>query len=319
MANLIISRAPLRIPLGGGGTDFEDYYREYGGHIVGFATQFYVYVIVKGTLDGKIHLKYSRNEVVEDPDDLHNRVAAECIKLFDTGQGLEIVTFSDVPESSGLGGSSAFCVALIDALHRFHGKPLAPQDIFNLAYEVERINAGVTGGMQDQFFAAHGGSWTLHLKDGGPIQVSIPSYCMEQLLPKLRLIHTGEQRQSQVSPEEHQERIADKDESMLKNLEQVKFMSCDIDYYIRHRETLQLAEIFNRHWCAKKARDPHTTTSSIDTMIEVLRRDDPDCGVKLIGAGGGGYLLIYTEKELKWANGLHLKVAERGVEEIYNA
>ncbi len=316
---MIISRAPLRISLGGGGTDFKDYYKEHGGHIVGFATQLYVYVIVKGTLDGKIHLKYSRNEVAEDPDDLNNRVAAECIKLFDTGQGLEIVTFSDVPESSGLGGSSAFCVALIDALHRFHGRTLCPQDVFNLAYEVERNAAGVAGGIQDQFFAAHGGAWTLHLKDGGPIQVSIPSHCMEHLLPNLRLVHTGEHRQSQVSPEEHQDRIEDKDESMLKNLEQVKFMSADVDYYIRHRETSQLAEIFNRHWCTKKARDPHTSTVYIDKMIESLREDNPDCGIKLIGSGGGGYLLAYTERDFKWSNGLHLKVAERGVEEIYNA
>ena len=105
---MILTRAPLRIPLGGGGTDFPSYYKKYGGIIVGFAIDKYVYCVLHNTVDGKVRLKYSMTECVEDVDKLENRVAAEALKYYSVLHGVEVATFSDVPESSGLGGSSAF-------------------------------------------------------------------------------------------------------------------------------------------------------------------------------------------------------------------
>src|SRR4030042_313264 len=165
---VIVTRAPLRIPLGGGGTDFPSYYLKYGGYVLGFALNQYVHVVVHPTRDGMIHLKYSKAEASEDVDALDNRVAAEALKWFGWKGGIEIATFSDVPEGSGLGGSSAFCVALVKALDLLtaeeRGRRLMNRyEIFAAAWDIERNCAGQPGGMQDQFFASFGGGWSIEL------------------------------------------------------------------------------------------------------------------------------------------------------------
>ncbi|MBA7637235.1 D-glycero-alpha-D-manno-heptose 7-phosphate kinase [subsurface metagenome] len=162
---MIVTRAPLRIPLGGGGTDFPSYYLKYGGYILGFAIDKYVYVVFHDTIDGKIRLKYSKNEIVEDVDKLENRTAAEALKAYGVTKGVEIATFSDVSESSGLGGSSAFCVALVVALRYKLGLSLDKQEIYQSAYDIERIKAKQPGGIQDQIFASLGGTWSITLGD----------------------------------------------------------------------------------------------------------------------------------------------------------
>ena len=178
---MIVTRAPLRIPLGGGGTDFPSYYLKYGGYILGFALDKYVHCVLHDTIDDKIRLKYSKTEVVDDVDRLENRIAAEALKWYSITKGVEVATFSDVPESSGLGGSSAFCVALVTALRHKLGLPMDKYIIFASAYDIERNKAGQPGGIQDQYFASFGGAWALELGKKfktGKVDVS-------RLLPKL--------------------------------------------------------------------------------------------------------------------------------------
>ncbi len=315
---MILCRAPLRIPLGGGGSDFKDYYSRHGGHIVGFATNLYIYVVVKKTIDGKIHLKYSRNEVVDDPDKLRNRVAAECLKIFGRGQGLEIVTFSDVPEASGLGGSSAFCVALIDALHRFYGRPLDKESVFDLAYEIERVNAGVPGGIQDQYFAVYGGAHTLSLSEKSIDSIPLPLARLDKLLGKLSLVYTGEQRGNVSIVEEHKQRIEDADTSMISNLLEVKMLSRLVDDVIRIGAISEVAELFNEHWDVKISRDPSITNVAIDKIRRDFLEKYPGSGGKLIGSGGGGYLLFYS-RYAREDGAIELGLDTEGVKCIYDS
>ena len=315
---MIVTRAPLRIPLGGGGTDFPSYYKEHGGYILGFACNLYVYVVLHPTIDGKIHLKHRENEVVDSPDELKHRIAAECIKSItkqygDLG-GIEIATFSDVPQSSGLGGSSAFCVALLAALYRFVGLKWDLHSLFKEAVEVERVNANQPGGMQDQWFAAYGNAFALTLSQ------SIHSEVMDLggLVKNLKLVYTHEHRYN-LDTATRQENLTSKGNfHMIQNLHSIKAIGKQIESLIKTGSFKEVGEAFSSHWEKKLLRDTGITTREIDDLYFKCI-DRGAVGAKLIGLGGGGYLLVYTETELEEIKLLDLDIDTEGVKTLFES
>jgi D-glycero-alpha-D-manno-heptose-7-phosphate kinase len=293
---LILTRAPLRIPLGGGGTDFPSHYLKNGGFIVGFALDKSVHVVLNRTIDKKIRLKYSLNETVSHPDELKNRVAAEALKWYGIDSGIEISTFSDVPESSGLGGSSAFCVALVTALRRLLKKNLDKMEIFASAYDIERNKAGQPGGIQDQFFSAHGGSWCITLDKKGCVQDGIE---VTGLLPRLYLMYAGNQRSSLDIAVRQTEKSTKKDSSMISNLKSIEEAGKEVASSIVTRDYDRIGSLFNDHWHLKKKRDSSIVVNGLDTRLKDVMTETGSTGGKLIGLGGGGYFLLYSPKPIK--------------------
>lgn len=287
---LIITSAPLRIPLGGGGTDFPSYYEHSGGYILGFAINSRVTVVLHDTIDGKIRLKYSKVECVDDVDALENRVAAEALKYFGVLGGIEIATFSDVPESSGLGGSSAFCVALVAALRQRLGKELDKKEIFLEAYEIERHRAGQLGGFQDQWFASLGGAFAL---DFGPDWFNTRRIDIRGLLPNLKLVYSNTGRTSLDIASRQVERTSQDDTGILLNLNTIKAIGQEIEAAILSRNYDKVGRLFHEHWENKKARDSVISNSEVDRLYELGRKAGASGG-KLLGLGGGGYLLFYA-------------------------
>lgn len=293
---MILTRAPLRIPLGGGGTDFPSHYLKNGGFIVGFALNKHVHCVVNRTLDKKIRLKYSLNETVSYPDELKNKVAAEALKWYGIDSGIEISTFSDVPESSGLGGSSAFCVALVTALRRLLKKNLDKMEIFASAYDIERNKAAQPGGIQDQFFSAHGGSWCITLNKKGCIQDGIE---VTGLLPRLYLMYAGNQRSNLDIAVRQTEKSVKKDSSTIANLKHTEKLGKDIAGTIVSRNYDKIGDIFNEHWYTKKNRDSSIVVNGLDTKLKAVMSSTGCTGGKLIGLGGGGYFLLYSPRPIK--------------------
>ena len=312
---MLVTRAPLRIPVGGGGTDFPSYYKRYGGMILGFALDRYCHVVVHPTLDNKIHLKYSKTEVVSDPDDLENRVAAECLKWYDIKGGLEVATFSDVPESSGLGGSSSFCVALCTALRYLKGMSLDKYEIFASAYDIERNKARQPGGMQDQFFAALGGAWLLELPPEGEfIQTAVE---INDFLPKLKLVYTQTGRTDLGIASRQDWRIAEEDKVVVDSLNKTKEMGYAIKSMLDSKDYDSIGKMFNEHWCNKKKRDPGITNFKVDELYRTALSDG--ClGGKLLGLGGGGYLLLYAKNGLSNLQGLDVGLDNEGCKVVYS-
>jgi D-glycero-alpha-D-manno-heptose-7-phosphate kinase len=328
---MIITRAPLRIPLGGGGTDFKSYYSKYGGYILGFACDLYVYVVVHPILEPKIHLKYSKVESVEATssglDLLQNKVAAEAIRYIGlpTSGGLEISTFSDVPESSGLGGSSSFTCALLLALNNLNPEslPYRSEALFGDAFHVERELAESPGGMQDQFFAAKGGSNVVILGKAldtaeeedlsGTSQIDL-----HEFTDKLYLVYTNSTRSSLdiAVRQDYKTQILDKD--MLDSLERVKTIGLRIEQLLNLGHYKEVAALFTEHWESKLARDPGIVTPEM-TKIWNTCFDNGALGGKLIGLGGGGYFLMYSEKSLKHIGGIPLQVSPVGAQIIHSS
>ena len=323
---MIITRAPLRIPLGGGGTDFATYYKEHGGYILGFACNLYVYVVVHSIMEPKINLKYSKNESVdcslEGLDQLSNRVAAEAIKYIGlpTTGGLEIATFSDVPESSGLGGSSSFTCALLMGLNELAQKDSYTSDkLFSDAFHVERELAAIPGGMQDQFFASKGGASTVLLGSEQWEELSGTSEIdLTEFVRNLYLVFTNKVRPNLDIATRQNEKTEQSNEDMLTSLAKVKEIGRSIENYIYAGKFREVADLFTEHWDSKMRRDPDIATEEMQAIWE-------DCmnvgalGGKLIGLGGGGYFLMYSEKDLDSVGGLHLDINYTGTEIVHKS
>ena len=328
---MILTRAPLRIPLGGGGTDFISYYQKYGGYILAFATNLYVYVVLHPTTDEMIHLKYRLNEVVSSIDEIKNEIARECIRYVDPNlMGLEISTFSDVPESSGLGGSSAFTVALLKALYELQGKVVTSEELFTGAYTVERTLAEQPGGMQDQWFATYGGCHSLYLgstkwRERGLV-FNIPGIHYSnlddidviQFISRLKLVYTHKHRYSLDIATRQNKGVEGNQEVMLRSLETTKSIGKLIESHIRRQDFHLVGELFSNHWENKILRDPEITTSEIDDLYQKCLRAGATGG-KLLGLGGGGYLLMYTEVELEGIKTMDIGLDTEGVKVLYKS
>jgi D-glycero-alpha-D-manno-heptose-7-phosphate kinase len=309
---MIVTRAPLRIPLGGGGTDYPAYYLNYGGFLLSFALDKYVHVVLHDTIDSKIRLKYSKTEEVNSVDELQNRVAAEALKWYGITSGIEVATFSDVPEASGLGGSSSFCVALVTALRCKLGIPLIKEEIFKDAYDIERNKAGQSGGIQDQFFASYGGAWSLRLNKE---VARTPAYIYD-LLPKLKLVYTGTHRKGLDIANSQAKKVKEYNSAMLDNLETVKSIGYYIETCLRQGMYDEIGETFDKHWRVKKERDPNISNSETDKLYEEALSKGA-LGGKLLGLGGGGYLLLYSNKELEGMNCFPVGIDTEGCKVVY--
>jgi len=319
---MIITRAPLRIPLGGGGTDFASYYEKYGGYLLGFACDLYVYVVVHPIREPKIYLKYSKNEVVdatnEGLDQLENKVAAEAIRHIGlpTSGGLEISTFSDVPESSGLGGSSSFTCALLVGLNTLADRePYSTEKLFSEAFHVERELASSPGGMQDQFFAAKGGANIVIL--GGDLE-GTSTINIDNFVDKLYLVYTNETRSSLDIAVRQNEKTESLDEAMLESLNQIKVIGNKIEGFLHARSYREIADLFTEHWEAKIRRDHEIATEDMLTIWNQCFNAGA-LGGKLIGLGGGGYFLMYSEVSLVEMGGIPIRVAPNGAEIVHTS
>jgi len=312
---MIVTRAPLRIPLGGGGTDFPGYYQRHGGYILGLAIDRYVHVVLNDTIDGKIRLKYSKNETVEDVDNLENRVAAEALKSFGVTKGIEIATFSDVPESSGLGGSSAFCVALVVALGYRLGMDMDRYEIFQSAYDIERVKAGQPGGIQDQMFASLGGAWYARLGDSRDFQID--RIDLSKLLPRLRLVHTNTTRANLEIATEQVRDTQNEDENVLGSLALTKKLGLDIEECIKSNDLEKIGNIFHTHWINKKKRSGLISSLELDAVYGKAMRNGATGG-KLLGLGGGGYFLFYVPDQLEGFDTVDFGIDKEGCKVVYS-
>lgn len=312
---MIVTRAPLRIPVGGGGTDFPTYYKKYGGMVLGFALDRYCHVVVHNTIDNKIRLKYSKTECVDDPGDLENRVAGEALKWYGITGGIEVATFSDVPESSGLGGSSSFCVALCTALRYLKGMSLDKYEIFASAYDIERNKARQPGGLQDQFFAAFGGAWLLELPPEGEfVQTAVE---IQDFLPRLKLVYTNTGRIDLGIAARQNWKVTGEDKDYVDNLTRTKEMGYAIKSMLDSKDYDSVGRMFNEHWCNKKRRDVSISNDSVDSLYKTAMSDG--ClGGKLLGLGGGGYLLLYAKNGLSNLQGLDVGLDTEGCKVVYS-
>ena len=312
---MIIARSPLRITLGGGGTDLPSYYRGHEGFLVAAAIDKYVYVTVTRPFTPGIYLKYSALERVASVDHVRHPILREALALQElrTPQ-IEITTLADIPAGTGLGSSGSFTTALLKALAAHRRKLIHPQELAELAchLEIERLHEPI--GKQDQYIAAYGGltCFTFHKDDRvtvEPLLVSMDT--MFDLEDNLLLFFTGFSRSAAGILQDQQVRSQASDEEMLRNLHYVKELGFRSRAALECGNLVQFGELMHEHWEHKKRRSGRMSNEQIDEWYQLARRSGA-VGGKLVGAGGGGFLMFYaTDRNL-----LRHAMASAGLEEV---
>jgi D-glycero-alpha-D-manno-heptose-7-phosphate kinase len=312
---MIIARSPLRITLGGGGTDLPSYYRGHEGFLVAAAIDKYVYVTVTRPFTPGIYLKYSALERVASVAQVRHPILREALALQElkTPQ-IEITTLADIPAGTGLGSSGSFTTALLKALHAHRRKLIHPQELAELAchLELERLHEPI--GKQDQYIAAYGGltCFTFHKDDRvtvEPLRVSMDT--MFDLEDNLLLFFTGFSRSAAGILQDQQQRSQSSDAEMLNNLHYVKELGLRSRAALECGNLMQFGELMHEHWEHKKRRSGRMSNEQIDEWYRQARRSGA-VGGKLVGAGGGGFLMFYaTDRNL-----LRHAMASAGLEEV---
>lgn len=312
---MLITRSPLRVSLGGGGTDLPSYYSEYGGFLVAAAIDKYVYITKHRTFKQEIVVKYSRLERVQTVDEIEHPIVREALKLTGvTDPHIELTSMADIPGGTGLGSSGSFTTALLKALHAFKKNIVSPPELAAQACEIEINRLGEPIGKQDQYIAAIGGitAFTFH-RDGRveyrPVRLSEET--LFNLEDNLLLFFTGYSRSASAILKDQNDRSKQQDAAMLENLHFTKDLGYKSLASLEKGNLEEFAWLMDVHWQRKKSRSSGMSNAQINDWYDHAMANGA-LGGKLIGAGGGGFLLFYAADKKK----LRHAMREKGLQEV---
>jgi len=311
---MIIVRSPLRITLGGGGTDLPSYYRDHGGFLVAAAIDKYVYITLHKTFQPGYIVKYSELERVERANDIKHPIVRAAIELVGTDDRIEIASMADIPAGTGLGSSGSFTTALLRALHTRQRNVISPHAIAEEACHIEIDLLREPVGKQDQFIAAYGGVTCFEFNKDDSVTVNaaaIGHEVLDNLEDGLCLFFTGYTRAASAILKDQDDKSKAKDGSIIDNLHYVKDLGRQSHKALVAGDLPRFAQLMDEHWQYKKKRSGDMSNHKIDEWYEVAKRSGA-LGGKLIGAGGGGFLMFYTEHKRQL---LHAML-EQGLEEV---
>lgn len=295
---MIIARSPLRITLGGGGTDLPSYYQEKEGFLISAAIDKYIYITLHKTFEEEILLKYSKYEKVKEIDEIQHPIIREALKMLEIKErNLEISSMADIPAGTGLGSSSTFTTALLRGLHYMQGNIVSTRTLAEEACEIEMNRLKQPIGKQDQYIAAYGGITCMNFhKDGyvwvDPLNISKETFY--NLEDNLIMFFTGFSRSAGSILKEQDDKSKNKDADMMKNLDFVKDLGYQSKAAFERGDLDTFADIMNVHWEHKKKRSGGMSNPVIDEWYEYALKNGA-MGGKMIGAGGGGFLLFYSK------------------------
>ncbi len=312
---MIITRSPLRTTLGGGGTDLPSYYRMHGGFLIAAAINRYVFVTVTRPFIEGIFLKYSHMEDAKDVSCIKHPIIREAVRMLDfkTPQ-LEITTLADIPSGTGLGSSGSFTTALLKALFTHRRRLVLPDELARLACQIELDILKEPIGKQDQYIAAYGGITCFEFdKDDSvkayPLNISMDT--LFDLEDNLLLFFTGFSRSASAILKDQDVRSREMDEDMLANLHYVKDLGLRSKDKLMAGQVCEFGALMHEHWEHKRKRSKGMSNPQIDEWYELGMKNGA-LGGKLVGAGGGGFLMFYAEER----NRLRHAMTKAGLEEV---
>ena len=298
---MILSRAPTRVTLGVGGTDLKSYYSKCGGFLIAGAIDKYCTILANRRFYSSIRLSYSQTEVTDKVADIKHRIFQAALGLLGIEKGIELHSTADVPANCGLGTSSSFTVALLNALHTYKKNFVTQEQLAEEACRVEVDILGEPIGKQDQYMAAYGGLTCLTFDKNGevlaePLQIS--DEALDQLESNLLLFFTGRERSASEILCEQDTKRKRGDKEMAHNLNQIKEIGLETKRYLESGQVDMLGELLHVHWETKKKRSEKMSDGFTDECYEVARRSGATGG-KLIEAGGGGFFMFYCNNNHK--------------------
>ena len=299
---MLITRSPLRISLGGGGTDLPSYYKKHSGFLIAAAIDKYVYITLHNIFVPELIVKYSKLERVPHAEQIQHPIIREAFKLLGhNGQWLEMTSMADIPAGTGLGSSGSFTTALLKALHAYKKNIVHPRELAEQAchIEIDLLNEPI--GKQDQYIAAYGGLTCFQFLPNGHVEaqpLKVDSETMYNLEDNLLLFFTGYSRAAGTILKEQDEKSRQNNKDMTDNLHFVKDIGYQSQEALESGNLMRFGELMNVHWEHKKKRSGGMSNPDIDKWYDHAMENGA-VGGKVIGAGGGGFLMFYAADKTK--------------------
>ena len=306
---MIISRAPVRLSLGGGGTDLPSYYKKYGGFLIAASIDKYINIFVNKRFQDDIRLSYSKTEIVDNINKVEHNLFRECMKYTNVVKNIEIVSVSDVPSNSGLGTSSAFTVALLNALYTYRKIKVSKEKLSVDACHIEIDVLKDTIGKQDQYASAYGGFNAYEfMKDGKvrvtPIKISKRNL---SLLQRHLLLFFFDKSRNSGEILKHQDSSCDRnDKNIISKLDRIKEIGLKTKILFEKGDIMEIGEILNEHWNIKKEISEKISNKKIDEIYSFALKNGASGG-KIMGAGGGGFFMFFSPEPEK----LKISISEK--------
>jgi D-glycero-alpha-D-manno-heptose-7-phosphate kinase len=312
---MIIARSPLRVTLGGGGTDLPSYYEKFGGFLIAAAIDKYVYITLHETFVPDLIVKYSELERVPDATKLKHPIIREAFALVGVdGHSLELTSMADIPAGTGLGSSSSFTIALLKALHAHKKNLVHPAELAIQACDIELNRLHEPIGKQDQYIAAYGGITCFEFLPDGTVKawpLKISDQTRHNLEDNLLLFFTGYSRSASAILKEQDQKSKQDDKSMIENLHFVKDLGLQSQRALEVGDLREFARLMDVQWQRKKQRSSGMSNPKINEWYDLAMASGA-LGGKLIGAGGGGFLMFYAEDKAK----LRYAMQQAGLKEV---
>jgi D-glycero-alpha-D-manno-heptose-7-phosphate kinase len=311
---MIITRTPLRITLGGGGTDLPSYYERFGGVVISAAINKYIFISVNQTFTPDYFLKYSSLERVTEASEIEHPIIREALLNHQVEPSIEIVSMADIPSGTGLGSSGAFTVGLLRAIYAIRRDHASAGDVAEEACRIEIEQLSRPVGKQDQYVASFGGLKTYTFNPDGTVGVeplAISTETFHDLEEHLLMFFTGYSRAADKVLEEQRTKSTAGDAEMIDNLHFVKDLGLRSQAALVQGDVEGFANLMHEHWEHKKKRSASMSNGNIDRWYEVGRANGA-LGGKLVGAGAGGFLLFYSREPRR----LRAAMAAEGLTEV---
>jgi D-glycero-alpha-D-manno-heptose-7-phosphate kinase len=314
---VIVSRTPFRITLGGGGTDLPSFYTKHGSYILALGIDKYMYVAINiPYADRKIRLHYLESESVDNVDELRHELAREALKLHGIGDAIDVASLADLPAGTGLGSSSCYLVGLLNALRAYLARPLTAQDLAAEACHIELDLLKKPIGKQDQYMAAFGALSELHIDRSGNVRVEripLPSYAIAEFIANTHMYYTNVQRPATEILSEQNDALAAGEQEVENAMLEIKEIGYRIGEAFRNAEFDTFGQLMHEHWLAKKKLSGKVSVPIVERLYDHVRDEYGVLGGKVAGAGGGGFLMLYCPR-----NGARLTrfMKEQGMERL---
>lgn len=293
---MIITRTPFRVSFAGGGSDLRDFYsRNSYGSVVSAAIRKYMYIVIHPYFHKKIRIKYSKTEDVENVDEIKHPIVRECLKRVQIEKGIEIASFADVPAGTGLGSSSAFTVGLLNALYAYKGKIVSKERLAREACEIEIDILGEPIGKQDQYATAYGNINYIKFNRDETVDVSpllLTDLARRRLEKDLGLYYIGGSRRSGDILSEQKKNMSKKDKFM--NLKKMVSLADELKDILQKEMLGKMGGLLHKGWLCKKELASGISNEGIDSIYDRALKNGA-VGGKLLGAGGNGFLLLYSQ------------------------
>jgi len=313
---MIITRTPFRVTLGGGGTDLPSYYSKYGGFILSFTLNKYMYINVnRPVADNFIRVKYSSSEKVGKIENLKHDIARACLQKLAITNNIEISSMADIPAGSGLGSSSCYAVGLLNALHALRRNYISLYDLAEEACYIEMESLKKPMGKQDQYIAAYGGFTVLEIARDGNVTVkkaNISYNTIENLKRNLLIFYTGKQRLNKNILGEQNKSTQKNEKQVLDSLHYIKESGYKILEIVESGNITELGKMFDLHWQYKKKLAKGVSNPEFDKIYELAKQNGA-LGGKISGAGGGGFFTFYCEEK---QSQLRHEMIKQGLKEL---